>query len=405
MRKWFFIAAVMVVGGVATSAHAREQAAIDGQGRLHVFALAYAYPGGPTKVIQYAYFSGGTWNIRRLPGALKEAPVVATNSQGTIYVAGVGTDNAIYFTRGSGDYFAPWTYLGGVRGSFSTYDSLSAPSIGVNQDGRIEIFVTGTDHYAYHTWETCTGCGTFNGWWDWINYSGYHQNDDPAVELNSDGRLEIFVSPSSTTGIGVLPHSNILGHVWQDIANGGWNPTWENFSSPDGTFYAQPVVARNQDGRLEVFIWTDNGISHRWQVFAGGWWSDWAILTPATYDMHFAVARDVNGNLMIFVEYSRYCSDAMTQYDPPCYAIEVLRQVAPNSYWEPYWSDANFEGTNKNPYAATVSDAISTADGRMHVFAYDYYDLRMKHVASNPILDVYGQVLGHSWSNSWEQIW
>ncbi len=402
MNKWRLISAVALLALPSLPVHARSQVAIDGQGRLHVFGLAYS---GSTKVIQYAYLSPSGWIYRRLNGALKVAPVVATNSQGTIYVVGIGTDDAIYFTEGSGDYFGPWVRMaGGQKGWFGARPPDSAPSVEVNQDGRIEIFVTGTDRYAYHAWENCLGCGTFSWFW-LINNTGYNQNNDPAVGRNGDGRLEYFVSPGTST-TGQVAISSFVGHVYQDVPNGGWDPGWQNFYSVDGAFYGQPEIASNQDGRLEIFVKTNSGISHRWQTQPGTW-SSWAIFPSSNYFTLGAVAQDRRGVLMLFFQFSSplSCPGSVNQYDPPCYYIGLFSQLSPNGGWGNAIGITSSNDKDFNPLAMYATDAISTADRKMHVFAYDSYDLRIKHQASNPVFDSSGNLIGHNWSGSWERLW
>ena len=52
---------------------------------------------------------------------------------------------------------------------------------------------------------------------------------------------------------------------------------WESLGSPAGAGLRAPVAQRNEDGRLEVFALTPEGVGSIWQVQPGGAWHDgWA---------------------------------------------------------------------------------------------------------------------------------
>jgi hypothetical protein len=68
---------------------------------------------------------------------------------------------------------------------------------------------------------------------------------------------------------------NALWHMWQATAGGSFSP----WNSLGGGLASAPAVARNADGRLEVFArGTDNGLWHMWQVAPGGSFSPWNSL-------------------------------------------------------------------------------------------------------------------------------
>ena len=73
------------------------------------------------------------------------------------------------------------------------------------------------------------------------------------VARNADGRLEVFAQGTD----------NALWHIWQTAPNNGWS----GWASLGGTITSEPEVARNADGRLEVFArGTDNALWHMWQT-------------------------------------------------------------------------------------------------------------------------------------------
>jgi hypothetical protein len=362
-----------------TPAHARSQAVIDGQGRPYVFGLS----GGPTgQVPTYSYFSNGTWNLRALPpGALIRAPVAAVNNSGQIYVVGVGTDQGIYWTRGSGDTFEGWHPLNGYAGLFPGEES--SPSIGVNADGRVEVFVYGTDRRTYHNAEISPGSGTWSGFSP-LTDQAY---DPVAVARNADGRLEIF----ATT------HDNEIDHMSQLSPGGSWS-AWGPLPAPSGKWieYVTTIRATNDaDGRIVVYM-TGNrsdgqlqGPFTQWQIpaYLGGGWAPLAAFgldssnRPASPNA-IAVVRDNSGCENVFAN----------QATGPGAGIYVRRQIAPNGTWESVWTY-----TNSGPIVQT--DALSLSDGRICVFSWDKNQEHMKVGCGYPAVP-------SSWTaGSWLTLW
>jgi len=78
----------------------------------------------------------------------------------------------------------------------------------------------------------------------------------PALARNSDGRLELFVQGGADR-----PY-----HIWQLAPSGAWSP-WTAF---DGAVKSLSVVS-NLDGRLELFgRGTDQALHHTWQIMRSG---------------------------------------------------------------------------------------------------------------------------------------
>jgi acylphosphatase len=209
-----------------------------------------------------------------LGGGLTGGPVVATNADGRLEVFVWGTDNALWHiwqTVPNGGW-SGWSSLGGGL--------TSNPTVGRNADGRLEVFVRGTDNSLYHIWQMPTG-----GWSAW-NPLGGGLTGGPVVATNADGRLEVFVWGTD----------NALWHIWQTVPNGGWS----GWSSLGGGLTSNPTVGRNADGRLEVFVrGTDNGLYHIWQMPTGGW-SAWNPLGGGLIGDP-AVASNADGRLEVFM--------------------------------------------------------------------------------------------------------
>ena len=77
----------------------------------------------------------------------------------------------------------------------------SDPTVTSNADGRLEVFVRGTDNNLYHKWQTSPG-----GAWtpNWASLSGV-LDGNIGTGRNADGRLEAFVRGTD----------NNLYHKWQ----------------------------------------------------------------------------------------------------------------------------------------------------------------------------------------------
>jgi hypothetical protein len=63
------------------------------------------------------------------------------------------------------------------------------PAVARNSDGRLEVFVIGSDHALYHDSQITAGGITWSG----FTKLGGYVISDPVVAPNSDGRLQVFV--------------------------------------------------------------------------------------------------------------------------------------------------------------------------------------------------------------------
>jgi hypothetical protein len=99
--------------------------------------------------------------------------------------------------------------------------------------------------------------------WSGFGTLGGNLLGDPAVARNSDGRLEVFV----------IGADHALYHKSQILAGG--SSGWTSYSTLGVNIISNPAVARNSDGRLEVFvIGADHALYHKFQLAAGstnGW--------------------------------------------------------------------------------------------------------------------------------------
>jgi hypothetical protein len=226
-------------------------------------------------------------------------PTVGTNADGRLEFFATTTDGTLWHRWQT----AP-------SNGWSDYDSLAAPPTGGNAlsvtpavasnlDGRLELFIVGADSALWHRWQTAPN----NGWSDWSSLDAPSGVElvhlPPTLAPNADGRLELFIIGSDGT----------LWHLWQTTPNNGWS-SWETMGSPAQAGFSQtsiPAVGRSADGRFDLFaVGTDGALWHRYQTaVANGWSGDWETMgTPPsdTFDQQStpAIGPDVDGRLELF---------------------------------------------------------------------------------------------------------
>ncbi|WP_199846496.1 glycosyl hydrolase family 32 [Streptomyces sp. CB01201] len=117
-------------------------------------------------------------------------------------------------------------------------------------------------------------------WSDWYPFGG-PRSASLAVARDLDGRLEVFASGEGR----VDRRTQSAPNVWQG---------WENF----GTAAHDLTLAQNADGRLELFASGSQGLYHRWQTAPGGDWAGWEPFGgPA--DAVVATGRDASGRIEV----------------------------------------------------------------------------------------------------------
>jgi hypothetical protein len=146
-------------------------------------------------------------------------------------------------------------------------------TIGVNADGRLEAFGLNTDSgSAVQTFQTSPA----GPWHEWISRGkpAGRVISQMVVGSNADGRLELFVS----TNDGINEDDHDVWHVWQTAPNNGWSG-WQSLGSPGGGVSGQGAyltVGTSNDGRLELFATANDGnLWHRWQTAPNNGWSQW----------------------------------------------------------------------------------------------------------------------------------
>jgi hypothetical protein len=349
-------------------------------GRLEVVATM-ADPAGFGGDVWHAWQtapngSWTSWHPFDRPGRGATAPAIARNADGRLEVVVVGGDQALWHR---------WQTT--ANNGWSAWQSLGHPDarlpigflvLARNADGRLEFVVpasndVGDQRDLWHRWQTAPN----NGWSGWASLGA--PPDDflgpLAVESNADGRLELFAPEAFAGG------DQEVWHRWQRAPGGQW-VAWSSLGSPGGGEFVTsvPVVGRNADGRLELFVVAGDGaVWHRWQTAPNNGWSAWSSLgSQGGGFADLGVGRNADGRLELFATL-QHGSDLWRR----C-------QSAPNNGWVPWENRGSVAaGTIQGPTLA------SNADGRLVLFLRTpdnggLYQLTQK--SPNGDWD-----LGHSW--------
>jgi hypothetical protein len=210
---------------------------------------------------------GRSWSPNR-------RPAIARNFDGRLEVFMVGLDRQLYdrwqtFVNSS-SWSEDWISLGGpLHGD---------PVVALDADGRLEVFkVDHNNGQLYYRWQTTPGDSSrWSKGWDPLE--GYWSpRRTPTVAQNADGRLEVFIVGSDGR----------LYHRWQTSRNSTpgawqWYMNWAPFEKVQWPPSSNPAVVRNADGRLEVFMVDSKGqFYHTWQTERNNssqWSQNWALL-------------------------------------------------------------------------------------------------------------------------------
>lgn len=131
--------------------------------------------------------------------------------------------------------------------------NLFQPAVAASQDGRLEVFVPGSDGALWHIWQQNFPLASWSGWYSHGAPPSGVGSIGPALHMNAFGKLELFV----------VARDGSLWEIYQTAASNGWS----NWYSHGGGLASRPTLTSSQDGRLELFvIGTDSALWHIWQV-------------------------------------------------------------------------------------------------------------------------------------------
>jgi murein DD-endopeptidase MepM/ murein hydrolase activator NlpD len=280
---------VFAFGGSAAS---RVAAGTNADGRQEIFVVGpYGFVFHSWQVSPNGFWSD--WNILDVSAHFpaSSTPTIATNADGRLEVFLLGSDQAMWH----GYQVSPnsgWASFSSMGGS-----SAANPSVARNADGRLELFALNTNGTMWHQWQQAPN----TGWAGWYALGGvWPANTMLATPANRDGRLELFAVGTDAQ----------IWHAWQGVPSGSFS----SFMAIGGSLLmGQPLSATtNLDGRLDVFATGGGMLWHINQVSAGGGWntiaaisSGWASQPAALLDRSGridVVAMGTNGQLGVEVQ-------------------------------------------------------------------------------------------------------
>ena len=285
--------------------------------------------------------------------AASGSPAVARNLDNTlqIFVPTASGDVFTNFQTAPGGPWNGWTDMG------QSSDGVTHLVAASNADGSLTACGVGGNGDLWCASENAPGVG----WSAWSDLSGAQIQPGFAIGQNLNGRLEIF---------GVNPDDQVMTNLQTD--NGGW-AGWtlltSGGASPHGASGAEHLrpelaVARNLDGRLEVFgIGAGTLVWHIAQQSAGGPWGAWSSigvrLRPGV-----VVGQNHDGRLEIFgfPVSSSPQSTSPTDSAVPMREVAALSQLSPGGTWG---ASTDLGGSLQ----ASQLVAGNTADGRIQIFA------------------------------------
>ena len=179
------------------------------------------------------------------------------------------------------------------RRRLSRVPAFAGPGVAAHSDGRLALFVANGQLWRLE--QTAPS----NGWSGWLPHgapAGVLVTGPAAAIRSPDGRIEVFVVDTG-------------GGIWnlrQTSAGGPWSG-WNAFGSAGGGLDGRPALAVNSEGRLELFVRGKDGVMWRRSQVAETWWSDWVPggSEPPSISVelldHPAVAVHPDGRLDVFM--------------------------------------------------------------------------------------------------------
>lgn len=269
-------------------------------GRLELFAQS-----GSRMYHNYQVTPNGSWSGwldfgGGFANMLWTQPIATWGTDGHLELFAVGANGHLlrrHQTAPTGGTWSGWEDLGG------TFDPSAIPAPFLTYDGKQVVFMLDKNGVVQYRMQT----SRLGPWGGWTSLGGgpitggflNGQNWGVAVARNQNGRLEVFA-----TG-----RDHQLYHRWQADKDGGWVSGWASL----GGFIGMPVAARHPDGRLEVMARTTpspqgstlgTSIRHITQTTAGGGWSAWSYLGgagPGTYQTP-SIATNADARFEVFIQ-------------------------------------------------------------------------------------------------------
>lgn len=291
-----------ISGSVAVVQNANAGGAFDGTGTWNLFAVTpqgdlWCYSGNTANT--NGTWTGGVWNAQITGAKLSGPPIAAHDaSQGLVEVFAISTANSpggtvwhTYQTAPNGPWFAGESL--GAPPNCSILGNVSIARNAPNANGyqALEAFVFASDGNVYHMVQL----GPWKGWSGWASLgappggiaaptsaANFAQLDaGPVVARNENGQLEVFV----------IDTNQQIWHIWQNAPNSAWSDWYSlgliEIAPPLQKAKAFPQTTRGSltcgiepDGSIELFVAaTDGNIYHNLEAAAGPE-RGWSTLQP-----------------------------------------------------------------------------------------------------------------------------
>ncbi|NBE81540.1 hypothetical protein [Micromonospora rubida] len=200
------------------------------------------------------------------------APVAVAAADGRMAVFYRDPGNQLMCLREKADHTG-WENPAWVAGALMLGD----PAVGRIADGRIEIYLTGTDGALYHTWANSYGAESWQ----------------PSVKFGG-GNIRELATTSTADGWQAFFHLNGAGQVWM-VQQTPPSGAWSAFCNPVNGVGGQLAVARARNFPLIGMFPTPDGLLASFQQNTAGVWSGPAQLSfgQATAPGAYASVRPV----------------------------------------------------------------------------------------------------------------
>jgi hypothetical protein len=284
---------VVQVGGDLNTSGDLEAFGLDGSGSLyHIYQHIVDAQGEAVRV----------WsNFFPLSGFDVAEFAVGRNQDDSLAVVGVDSPHGTVrycsqATPGDSTSWSGWTPIGSGH-------TIVHLALVLDPDGYLELFGATKQGSVEHASQLSPGSIAWSGWTPLGVASG--RIATLTAGQNWDGRLEVFGADRS----GLVVHTAQLPGATGP--SGAWSGGWTTLGS--GYQMKKLAVARNADGRLELFGMDGNGrLAHMTQDSKGSAsWSNWrplpSISLASEYKVtDFAVAMDASERLNVCAAFSNY---------------------------------------------------------------------------------------------------
>jgi hypothetical protein len=190
---------------------------------------------------------GPNWAANSLGGVVTSDPAAVVDANGITQVFAIGTDRSLWNTGiASSGVIYPWSWLGG---------SLKGDPTVISRSGLLYVFSRAADDSLAYNYES--GPSTWNGWQD----AGGQLVSDASAAVNSDGRVEVFVVG---TDLAVWRNAQVTADN-----NNFYSSNW---GSLGGRIIGDIFPIVDQTSVLNLFvIGGDHGLWNMWQAVPGFW--------------------------------------------------------------------------------------------------------------------------------------